>query len=646
MIGKVLNERYKIIKKLGIGGMAIVYEADDLILDRKVAIKMLRSEHVSDKSFIKKFHHEAKSVARLSHPNVVSIFDIGQAGQLHYLVMEDIEGKNLKDIIKERGRLPFVESLDITNQILAALRIAHKNDIIHCDIKPHNILITPDKQVKVTDFGIAKAVSATTTMTDTIMGSANYFSPEQAKGGDIKAHSDLYSVGIVLYEMITGEVPFKADSPISVALKHIKEEPQKPTELNPDIPKVLENLIMKALAKDPTKRFQSAEKMSEKVLSILQKLRNKDDNDSTIVLSDSGDTKILQRAEFKKNDRSTTGKNENKNENRNEKHRVTKDNQMTNGKRWLFWTGITISLFAILGIIFFFVYQSYMEVPIVKVPDIEGMNYKEASSVISQVGLGIEEPVEKVYHPEIVEGKIISQTPSSGEMIKQTRKLKVTVSKGPAVISLPDLTGETLREAEIILGNNNIKIGSKKFVYDDKVTKNHIVSQDPAPGEKMELNKTINLVISQGMKPDMVKMPNLIGRPWNEVEEEISSLNLQVGNVSKQMTRRFKKDQVAEQSHKAGEKIPENTRIDLTLSQGLINSQDNEIHSIKVNVHIQGFEKQLVKIIVDDKNGEDIVYSKKHQPGDYISETINSVGPTVVKVYYDDQLKHSKTIGG
>src|SRR6056297_744328 len=278
MIGKVLNDRYKIIKKLGKGGMAIVYEAEDLILDRKVAIKMLRSEHVSDKSFIKKFHHEAKAVARLSHSNIVSIFDIGQDEELHYLVMEDIVGENLKDIIEKKGQLALTEALDITNQILSALRTAHNNDIIHCDIKPHNILITPDKKVKVTDFGIAKAVSATTTMTDTIMGSANYFSPEQAKGGEIMAHSDLYSVGVVLYEMVTGEVPFKADSPISVALKHINEKPIKPTEINANINDKLENLIMKALSKDPEKRFSNAEEMNEAVLSILQQLRNKSDS--------------------------------------------------------------------------------------------------------------------------------------------------------------------------------------------------------------------------------------------------------------------------------------------------------------------------------------------------------------------------------
>ncbi|MFW6381668.1 MAG: protein kinase domain-containing protein, partial [Bacillota bacterium] len=223
MLGKVLNDRYKILKKLGKGGMARVFEAQDLLLDRKVAIKMLRGEFVSDKEFIEKFRHEAKAVARIAHPNVVSIFDIGQDDDYHYLVMEDIEGRNLKDIIQDRGSLSVIEALDIANQIVAALVVAHNNNIIHCDIKPHNILINRNKQVKVTDFGIARAVTSSTThVTDTIMGSAHYFSPEQARGGEIKTHSDLYSVGIVLYEMLTGEVPFTGDSPISVALKHIQ----------------------------------------------------------------------------------------------------------------------------------------------------------------------------------------------------------------------------------------------------------------------------------------------------------------------------------------------------------------------------------------------------------------------------------------
>ena len=641
MIGKVLNDRYKIIKKLGKGGMAVVYEAEDLILDRKVAIKMLRSEHVSDKSFIKKFHHEAKAVARLSHSNIVSIFDIGQDEDLHYLVMEDIVGENLKDIIEKKGQLALTEALDITNQILSALRTAHNNDIIHCDIKPHNILITPDKKVKVTDFGIAKAVSATTTMTDTIMGSANYFSPEQAKGGEIKAHSDLYSVGVVLYEMVTGEVPFKADSPISVALKHINEKPTKPTEINDNINNELENLIMKALSKDPENRFNNAEEMNEAVLSILQQLRNKSDNDSTIVLSDAGDTKILKKSKIKENEN-----NKNNENNDTKKHRVAKDNDISKSKKWIFWTGIAISTIAILGLIFFFIYNSYMEVPVVQVPKLEGLSYNQAESSAAQVGLNIEEPVEKVYHPEITKDNVISQTPPPGEMIRQTREISVTISKGKAEVSLPDLTGETLREAEIILDNNDLKIGEKEFVYHKEIPNNTIIEQTPKPGEKIEINDKIDLVISKGIEPNLVKMPDLIGTDLASAENKIESNGLKVGNIERKESARFKENQIVSQSYQSGENIPENSRVDLVVSTGLINATKNETHSINVNITVRSSDRVNVKIIVDDINGEDTVYEKEHTPGDYISKSINSVGKTEVRVYFDEKLRHSKTIGG
>ena len=656
MIGKVLNERYKIIKKLGKGGMAVVYEAEDLILDRKVAIKMLRSEHVSDKSFIKKFHHEAKAVARLSHSNIVSIFDIGQDGDLHYLVMEDIEGENLKDIINKRGQLTLAEALDITNQILSALRTAHKNDIIHCDIKPHNILITPDKKVKVTDFGIAKAVSATTTMTDTIMGSANYFSPEQAKGGEIKAHSDLYSVGIVLYEMVTGEVPFKADSPISVALKHINEKPTKPTEINSDINNELERLILKALSKDPENRFNNAKEMNEAVLSILQDLRNKNDSDSTIVLSDVGDTKVLKKSKIKSNTSNNDSWNNNKNNkgisgsdknnDKNGQDKFAKDNEISKRKKIIFWTGITISAIVILGLIFFFIYNSYMDVPVVQVPKLEGLSYEQAESSAAQVGLNIEEPVEEVYHPEVPKNNVISQTPPPGEMIRQTRDVSITISKGTAEVSLPDLKGETLREVEVILDNNDLKIGEKEFLYHEEIPKNTIIEQNPKPGEKIDVNDKIDLVISKGIEPNMVKMPNLIGSNITSAENKIESLGLNIGNVDNKESTRFKEDQVISQSYQPGENIPEDSRIDLVVSGGLINSEKNETHSINVNITVRSSEKVDVKIVVDDINGKEVVYRKEHTPGDYISESINSVGETEVKVYFDDKLRHSKTIGG
>ena len=261
--GKLLANRYEIVEKVGNGGMSTVYKAIDKVLKRNVAVKILRDEFTTDEEFIKRFEAEAQSAARLTHANIVSIYDVGVEGNLHYIVMELIQGKTLKEIIiKERGPLPWKWSVNVAIQIASALEMAHKNNIVHRDIKPHNIIITEDGIAKVTDFGIAKAVSnSTITAFGTTIGSVHYFSPEHARGGFTDAKSDLYSLGVVMYEMVTGKVPFDADTPVSVALKHMQEDPEEPIEINPHVPTAINKIIMKALQKDTTLRYQSASEM-------------------------------------------------------------------------------------------------------------------------------------------------------------------------------------------------------------------------------------------------------------------------------------------------------------------------------------------------------------------------------------------------
>ena len=271
--GKILGNRYEIIEKVGNGGMATVYKAEDKVLKRNVAVKVLKDEFTTDEEFIKRFEIEAQSAARLTHPNIVSIYDVGSEDNLYYIVMELIRGKTLKEIIvEERGPLPWKWSVNVAIQIASALEMAHKNNIIHRDIKPHNIIITEDGIAKVTDFGIAKAVSnSTITAFGTTIGSVHYFSPEHARGGFTDAKSDLYSLGVVMYEMVTGRVPFDADTPVSVALKHMQEEPEEPIELNPNLPSAVNRIIMKALKKDTTLRYQSATDM---LADLRQALKN------------------------------------------------------------------------------------------------------------------------------------------------------------------------------------------------------------------------------------------------------------------------------------------------------------------------------------------------------------------------------------
>ena len=270
--GKLLGNRYEIIKKIGNGGMATVYKATDKILKRQVAVKILRDEFTTDEEFIRRFEVEAQSAARLTHPNIVSIYDVGVDGNLHFIVMELIQGKTLKEIIvEEQGPLPWKWSVNVAIQIAQALEMAHRNNIIHRDIKPHNIIITEDGIAKVTDFGIAKAVSnSTITAFGTTIGSVHYFSPEHARGGFTDAKSDIYSLGVVMYEMLTGKVPFDADTPVSVALKHMQEEPIEPIDKNPNMPSSVNKIIMKALKKDATLRYQTSTEMLVDLKSALK----------------------------------------------------------------------------------------------------------------------------------------------------------------------------------------------------------------------------------------------------------------------------------------------------------------------------------------------------------------------------------------
>ncbi len=628
MLEKVLNERYKIIKELGKGGMAIVYEAQDLLLDRKVALKMLRPEYVNDTDFVRRFRHEAKAVARLSHPNVVNIFDIGQEGKYHYLVMEDIEGKNLKDIIKKKGKLEIVESLDIARQICSALVIAHKNNIIHCDIKPHNILITPDKQVKVTDFGIARAVtSSTMTITDTIVGSAHYFSPEQARGGEIKTRSDLYSLGIVLYEMLTGEVPFKGDSPISVALKHIQEPPKRPSLINPEIVPAAEKLVMKAIAKDPEARFSNADEMRECISKVIGELSSR--KVEKIATRKEDDTLVMKKENIQ-NEKIQT---------KTQRKYLTQNVEKRILPLWVKWTlGITfIALISFVAIFLF--YQAYMDVPIVEVPDVIGMEYKDAQTEASLVGLELEKQNEGVHHPEIPEGKIISQYPVGGERVRQTRKIMVTLSKGPEVLTVPDLINLTIREAEVILDNHNLAIGEKELQYSDEVEKDRIISQQPEPGEEIGQEIEINLLISNGPQPNMVRVPNIIGLSQEEATNTLTGNKLTVGEISEKPTKRFLAGQVSGQEFEPGTEVPENSRIDLTISTGLINSEGAIVHSAKLNVYVPpGSSTQQLQVVVIDDNGRDILYEGTQRPDTYIPIYFNSVGKTRFEIYVNGKL--------
>ena len=652
MIGKLLNERYKIKKQIGSGGMALVYEAQDILLDRKVAIKMLRPEFVSDEDFINKFRHEAKAVARITHPNVVSIYDIVESEDSLYLVMEYIEGKDLKSLIQERGKLTIVEALDIVNQVTAGVEVAHDNNIIHCDIKPHNILLTENNQIKVTDFGIARAVSTSTmTITDTIMGSAHYFSPEQAQGKEINTYSDIYSIGVVLYEMISGEVPFKGDSPISVALKHIQNDPEELKSIMPSIPKQVNDLVMKTLSKDPEDRFSNASELREELVDTLKNIEAADQYNEKEFPADNNDTKVLKKSEIKKkglNNKKENVQTKNKEDNaetKAQKYYSSDSKSKSKLNKWVVWSLVIVLLASasVFGLVYFF--KVYTEVPIVEVPNLINTEYEKAKDIASEHGLSLQKAEEEVFHNDVQEGHIVTQEPRASERVKQTRQIVVTLSKGPKVVEVPDFKGRPLREVEVILDNLGLQVEEFVYEYSEQFDENYVVSQVPEPGSEIEVNTKVNLTVSKGPKPIMVTMPSLLGKDKEEAFNLITRNGLEVGKLNYGKSTRYDEGLVMNQEYEAGENVPENSTVDVGISTGLINQGNFEEHRTNIGINIVGSNEQEIKIVVEDSNGEEVAYQKNHSPGEYVNETIYSVGPTVLKIYRDGELIKTQEIG-
>ncbi|OEG63080.1 serine/threonine protein kinase [Halanaerobium congolense] len=659
MQGKILNNRYKIIKEIGRGGMAIVYSARDTLLERTVALKMLRPEYKSDAEFIDKFRQEARAVARLSHPNVVSIYDIVVDDERIYLVMEIVEGKTLKDIIKERNKLSIAESLEIARQIAAALSVAHGNQIVHCDIKPHNIILNDDMEVKVTDFGIARALSnSTVKVTETVVGSAHYFSPEQAKGGEIKAYSDVYSLGVVLYEMTTGELPFQGESPISVALKHIQQKPVEPSHINSDIPEEVNKLIMKAIAKDPADRYQDAYEMRQQITYCLKNLKNKGKKQTKKEKFNADETKVMKKPDFSflnnsdhkqnnTNHKNTDKRQKNKNESKagaeNSDSKAENNNKY---KKPLFIiAGILLFfLVSIGGVLFFF--NQYTNVPIVQVPDIEGKSLSEARNMASEVGLSLLENEERVFSEELAENYIVNQQPRPGERIKQSRSINITVSKGPQLIKIPDFIGSSLRKALIELDNLSLKSGDIQYIFRLSEEPGTVINQIPAAGAEVEKNSEVTLFVSRGERNISVRMPDLTGLEQAEAVNLIREKGLNVGQISVESSNRFIDGQVISQSVKAGEYLPRGIAVDFVISRGSTNSSAEDFHSNRISINVTGSERREVRIVIEDDNGEEQVYQAVHEPGDNIVRDIQSQGETELRIYFDDQLIKSESFGG
>ena len=580
--GKMLGNRYEIIEKVGNGGMATVYKAEDKVLKRNVAVKVLKDEFTTDEEFIKRFEIEAQSAARLTHPNIVSIYDVGSEDNLYYIVMELIRGKTLKEIIvEERGPLPWKWSVNVAIQIASALEMAHKNNIIHRDIKPHNIIITEDGIAKVTDFGIAKAVSnSTITAFGTTIGSVHYFSPEHARGGYTDAKSDLYSLGVVMYEMVTGRVPFDADTPVSVALKHMQEEPEEPIELNPNLPSAVNRIIMKALKKDTTLRYQTATDM---LADLKQALKNPngdfvDDRDYDATAKTQKINTDLY-GDIDDDDSNKRGKKNNKFVAFIKRHKVLSS-----------FIGL-ILLFAIsLGGTLAFL--NITNPPEVELPDIVGMSREEAQQTVEDLNLVFEVSKEE-YNKDVPEGYVISQDPTYivDYNVKEGSTVSVVISKGQEKTTVPKVVGMTREEAIEALEEANLKA---EIVEETSrtVEEGYVISQEVEADSEAYAGDTIKIHISKGTGIKQVTVQNVVGQTEANAKSTLEGQGLKVTvNYVDATTDNGK---VTKQSVTAGTTVDEGTTVTLTVNKVAENKD------IVVNVSV----KKLVESYFAEQNEE------------------------------------------
>ena len=529
--------------------MAMVYKARDQILNRYVAIKILRDEFTTDEEFIKRFSIEAQSAASITHPNIVSVFDVGNEGNLYYIVMELIKGKTLKEIIVEEGTaLPWKWSTNIAIQIASALEMAHKNNIVHRDIKPHNIIITEDGIAKVTDFGIAKAVSnSTITAFGSTIGSVHYFSPEHARGGFTDAKSDLYSLGVVMYEMLTGKVPFDADTPVSVALKHMQEEAVPPIEINPNIPKSLNEIILKAMRKDTTLRYQSATEMLRDLNRALKEpdgdfVDNEEynDTDSTRVIP------TLNNEEIR-----TENKSNNKKENFFTKHK----------KLTIFLIVFVLFLLSIFGTNLVMRLTNPKEVDI---PNLVGITREEAEKAISDRKLQLGE-VKEEFNSEYEKGKVISQDPPYRENynIKEGTTIKFVVSLGIEETTVPKVVGLKQEEAIKALEDAKLKYEIKEE-NSKKVEAGYVIEQETEAEKTVNAGDKVVIHVSLGVKK--ISVPSVLGKSEKDATNALKDAGLKVVTTTDEDSSKDN-DTVLKQSVDAGTEVEDESSITITVNK-------------------------------------------------------------------------------
>ncbi len=614
MIGQTLGGRYELLARIGGGGMALVYKARDLLLNRYVAVKVLRPQFMHDDEFIRRFRREAQAAASLSHPNIVSIYDVGQEEDTHYIVMEFVDGSNLNEIIMERAPLQPDEAVKIASQICDALDHAHSNQIIHRDIKPHNILIGKNGRVKVTDFGIARAVtSSTITQTGSVVGSVHYFSPEHAKGVTTGEKSDIYSLGIVLYQMLTGRLPFLGESPISVALKHLQEPFDRPREANPHIPQSVENVIMRAMRKNPQERYPSARDMLADLETCLRPERL---NEPPVHFGSDDDeemdkTRVIPA--LRPDMRNTTGVPAVKDDEEEEEWDSdgTEDKR---GRRWVLPTVLSVLAVVLIGALIWAIIalKGELSPKDVDVPTVVGDTLEVAIDKLEAAGLKVEDPVLEEVREDVEPGIVVKQSKQDIK-VKEGSSIALTVSKEPELPVMDNFKGRSLEEAMAALGELGVNPDNiiPREVNDDSEP-GTILEQRPREGDPFDPeDDIITFTVSKGK--ETFPMPNLIDKAETQALAELEKNNLKLkdGKVIYEPSYTVPSGKVFKQfPAEKNEMVSEGTEVTLWVSSGYPPDAKEVPWTVTVSPAMEG-QESTIKIVYSDARGDNLEWETR-----------------------------------
>ena len=641
IIGSILSNRYEIMEVLGTGGMATVYKGKDLILNRMVAVKILKTEFNSDEEFVNKFKKESQAAAKLSHPNIVNIFDVGFSDDHHYIVMELVSGNTLKDyLVHMQGFMREEAIINIVMQVASALTEAHHKDIIHRDIKSQNILVSENGSIKVADFGIARAATTSTLVnTKEIIGSVHYASPEQARGGYVDARSDIYSLGIMMYELATKELPFEGDTPVTVALKQIKDELPNPQEVNRSISEGLASIIKKATEKNPTDRYQDMVAF----IDDLKMLKSDKDfmansfnhtNQETAVLPKITEDQLMRYKTTKVADKKIS--------------QVPDEDKPTRLNITLVVLAALVMAIMVFGIFALNQFKTIFDVDLIPVPGVVGMPVDEAVRTMTDVGL-LADVTERRFNDDVEVDHIISQSYPEGEELKEGFTVKLVVSNGGIQSLIPNVKQQTLSKARVMIEVEGFEVGEITYEFND-FPEDMIIDQTPKSGIKMDEGTVIDLIVSRGPEVKTFIVPSVIGMTIREAEVTLNQLGLKLGSISYELNDGTEKGRIITQEY-LGTEVNQGTEIPVVVSNGPETIIEDPVEpeepvgtesELRLTIHLElekfSGDTETIRIEMLQNGVSEVIYenvhSKSEGPDIAIQKTITGSGTATISVFY------------